>query len=168
MDIQMPIMNGEEAIKKIRKQEKKQKLKPTTIIALTANVFQEEKAKILSLGCDDFVNKPFPEWIIFEKIFNYLKVEFLYESQVSNQHHQGQEDTILTQQELIKVLSSASICQEWINKLYSAAIQLDEELMLKTIQEIESNYQDVARTLTQWVNKFQFNLIAASIEQFKN
>ena len=164
MDIQMPIMNGEEAIKHIRKQEKQQKLKPTTIIALTANVFQEEKTKLLSLGCDDFVHKPFPKWIIFEKISNYLKVEFLYESQVSNQHHQDQKDTILTQQDLIKVLSSSSICQEWINKLHSAAIQLDEETMLTTIQELESNYQDIAQTLTQWVNNLQFDLIAAITE----
>ncbi len=167
MDIKMPIMNGYEAIKYIRKQEKIQNLKPTIIIALTAHVFEEQKTEILSIGCNDFVNKPFAESMIFDKMHEHLKVEFLYESKSSMTNPTGNKKTIFAQQELIEFLSSASISEEWINRLHYAAIKLDEELMLKTIQEIELNYQDVAQTLIEWLNSFQFDLIAAVTENLK-
>lgn len=165
MDIRMPIMNGYEAIKKIRNSERTQNLDPTIIIALTASVFQEEKEKILAIGADDFVSKPLSEWTIFETIQTHLKVDFLWESESSTIKYRNHSKKILNQQELINVLSSSSISTQWINKLHLAAIELDEELMMQSIQEIASEYQVLAQTLTQWLNDFKFDLIANSTEK---
>ena len=53
MDIKMPIMDGFEATKQIKK------IRPKLpIIAQTAYAFSEEKEKILSIGCDDYLSKP--------------------------------------------------------------------------------------------------------------
>ncbi|MDJ0647715.1 MAG: ATP-binding protein [Xenococcaceae cyanobacterium MO_188.B19] len=166
MDIQMPIVNGYEAIEQIRKREKRQKnLQSTVIIALTASAFQEEREKILAIGADDFVSKPFAEWTIFEKIQTHLKVDFVWQSESSTTQIQSQNQTILNQQELINVLLSSPIDQDWINKLHFAAIELDEELMIETIEEIAADYQNLAQTLTHWVNNFQFDLIADATEK---
>lgn len=55
MDIQMPVMDGIEATKLIRKTPDNV---GTPIIALTAHAFTEEREKFLNSGFDDFIAKP--------------------------------------------------------------------------------------------------------------
>ena len=58
MDVQMPLMNGLKATRKIREIEQSTD-SHTPIIAVTANVFPEDKERCLSAGMDDFISKPF-------------------------------------------------------------------------------------------------------------
>lgn len=55
MDMQMPILDGLEATKKIRSE---LGLKDLKIVALTANVFSEDRQKCDEAGMDDFLGKP--------------------------------------------------------------------------------------------------------------
>ncbi len=60
MDCQMPVMDGFESTKLIRKHENKNKSKTrTTIVALTADAMIGDKEKCLNIGMDDYLNKPF-------------------------------------------------------------------------------------------------------------
>jgi PAS domain S-box-containing protein len=60
MDIQMPIMNGIDATRQIRKiEEAINKSKGIRIVAMTANVMKQDKEEYLASGMDDFVSKPF-------------------------------------------------------------------------------------------------------------
>jgi CheY-like chemotaxis protein/anti-sigma regulatory factor (Ser/Thr protein kinase) len=61
MDIQMPLMDGLEATKKIRKIEATSRMgeERVKIIALTANSQQQDKENCLAAGMDDYINKPF-------------------------------------------------------------------------------------------------------------
>ena len=58
MDIKMPIMSGLEATSEIIAYEKEQKQKHTPIVALTANIRQEDKEQYLKMGMDDHLEKP--------------------------------------------------------------------------------------------------------------
>jgi CheY-like chemotaxis protein len=54
MDIQMPIMNGYEATRQIKK------IRPgLPIIAQTAYAFAEDVSKCMDAGCNDYIAKPF-------------------------------------------------------------------------------------------------------------
>ena len=58
LDIQMPIMDGYQAAKKIRELEK-ETAHHTPIIALTANAMKGDRELYLSAGMDDYISKPF-------------------------------------------------------------------------------------------------------------
>jgi two-component system sensor histidine kinase/response regulator len=76
MDIRMPGMDGFEATRRIKSSEQGQQ---TVIIALTASAFEEDRARILAAGCDDFVRKPFRDSDIFEHMAKHLGVQYQYE-----------------------------------------------------------------------------------------
>ena len=57
MDVQMPVTNGYEATKQIRALEDP-KLAGITILAMTANAFEEDRKKALECGMDGFLSKP--------------------------------------------------------------------------------------------------------------
>ncbi|RLD36435.1 MAG: hypothetical protein DRI74_09080 [Bacteroidetes bacterium] len=59
MDIQMPIMNGIEATKEIRRIENKKSTEPIKIIAITAFALDNNREACINAGMDDFLAKPF-------------------------------------------------------------------------------------------------------------
>ena len=58
LDIQMPIMNGEDALTAIRQFEREQNRVPKPVIALTANVMSDQVARYTRLGFDGHTEKP--------------------------------------------------------------------------------------------------------------
>ena len=63
MDIQLPLMNGYEATKEIKK------IRPgLPVIAQTANALDDDRLKCLNSGCSDYITKP----IVFETFLNLI------------------------------------------------------------------------------------------------
>ncbi|MGE3300608.1 MAG: response regulator, partial [Arcobacter sp.] len=75
MDILMERMNGIETILAIRQKDKK-----IPIIALSANVFEEDKNEAIKSGADDFIAKPVEEKEILLILEKYLYIELEYEN----------------------------------------------------------------------------------------
>ena len=71
MDIQMPVMNGYDAAKKIRRMEDLPKA-DIPIIAMTANAFSEDKQAALDAGMNDHVSKPINMNVLVPTIQKYL------------------------------------------------------------------------------------------------
>ena len=71
MDIQMPVMNGYDAAKKIRRMDDPPKA-DIPIIAMTANAFSEDKQAALDAGMNDHVAKPINRNILVPTIQKYL------------------------------------------------------------------------------------------------
>ena len=82
MDVQMPVMNGYEATRQIRALNDPA-LAGITIIAMTANAFDEDKKKALECGMDGFLTKP----IVIEELIGTIQKNLEQVSGVSEKPH---------------------------------------------------------------------------------
>ncbi len=71
MDIEMPELNGKEATKRIKAQERWSKI---PIIFLTANSDSDTEIECLMLGADDFITKPFVPMILTSRVKKVLEL----------------------------------------------------------------------------------------------
>ncbi|VXD12394.1 putative Histidine kinase [Planktothrix serta PCC 8927] len=157
MDMRMPIMDGYEATKQIKLTTKGN---ATAIIALTASVLEEEKAIVLSAGCDDFIRKPFTEQSIFEMLAKHLGVQYIYEET------QPILNPVLPDELTSDALTVMS--QDWISQLYKAALEADVQVVMELITQIPDTQIFLIQSLTQLARKFQFEQIVELIEPLSN
>jgi signal transduction histidine kinase/CheY-like chemotaxis protein len=151
MDLRMPVMDGYEAIKQIKATTKGQ---ATAIIALTASVLEEERAVVLSAGCDDFMRKPFREADIFEMMHKHIGVLYIYDepnsarSSVSN----GEE----------QVLTSAAIAvlsPQLVAVLKHAILSVDLDLIVQQINQIRSHNEGLADAIAHCIDNFEYDRV---------
>jgi PAS domain S-box-containing protein len=69
MDLQMPVMDGLEATRLIRKSSHNPDV---PIIALTANVFPEDEARCRDAGMNDFIGRPVESEVLFKALLRWL------------------------------------------------------------------------------------------------
>ena len=67
MDIQMPVMDGYEATRAIRRLENKE-LSEIPIVAMTANAFDEDRKKAFECGMNSHIAKPVDVEILFDTL----------------------------------------------------------------------------------------------------
>ena len=76
-DISMPLLNGIEAVRQIRKDPR---LKETTVIAVTASVFEDFRNKVKESGFDGFLGKPLQAAELYREIKRLTNFEFIDQS----------------------------------------------------------------------------------------
>lgn len=79
MDKRMNGVDGLEATRRIRAEERESGRASVKIIALSASALDHERGEIFEAGCDDFVAKPFRESTIFTRLAEQLGVRYVYE-----------------------------------------------------------------------------------------
>jgi CheY-like chemotaxis protein len=80
MDRRMPVMDGEEAARRIRRLPGGDKVK---IVAVTASAFREEQEEMLAAGMDDFVRKPYRFEEIYDCLSMQLGLRYVYQGAVA-------------------------------------------------------------------------------------
>ncbi|MGB3557789.1 MAG: response regulator, partial [Geitlerinemataceae cyanobacterium] len=157
MDMQMPVMDGYEATQRIKAHEKG---KDTVVIALTASAFEEQRQEILSIGCDDFVRKPFREAELLDKISQYLGVEYLYAEDVPDQASTAGEEPKTLEASALQVMPA-----EWIERVHFAASQCSDLLIFESIAQIPPENTALIQGLTELVENFQFDRVMELTQQ---
>ncbi|MET0122397.1 MAG: two-component regulator propeller domain-containing protein [Candidatus Thiodiazotropha sp. 6PLUC9] len=152
MDIRMPIMDGLEATRRIKATEQGAK---TRIVALTAHALEEERRKILTAGCDDFLRKPYKDTDIFDALTKHLGTRFIYEQ---NTHPTEDVAPPLT------AASLAGISAGLRNDLEEALVSLDAVALKRSITAIREHDPSLADALAVVAKELQYSRILELIE----
>ena len=131
----MPYMNGIETILAIRQKDKK-----IPIIALSANVFEEDKKEAIKSGADDFLAKPVEEKEILLILEKYLYIELEYENK---------EKRIDVKKEL------ESLPQEFVEKLKQKALLMDNDGIFELLKAYDLS-NDLKMYIKSLVDEFKY------------
>jgi PAS domain S-box-containing protein len=145
MDFRMPVMDGHEAIRRIRTMAGGATPK---IIAVTASAMDENRQELIGIGADDFISKPFREAELFQKIRAHLGVEYVYA-----------EDPAAAVPEEAAELTPESIAgwpSNLIQSMRDAVVTADLDQLLSKIQEVESRDPRIALGLRRLAESFQY------------
>ena len=145
MDFRMPVMDGHEAIRRIRAMAGGE---DTKIIAVTASAMDDNRQELMEIGADDFIGKPFREAELFQKIHAHVGVEYLY----------AEDPTAAAQEEAAELTpeSLAGWPQDLIDPMREAVITADLDELLARIQEVEARDPRIAQGLRRLAEGFQY------------
>ena len=150
MDMRMPVMDGFAATQKIKATTAGQ---ATAIMALTASVFEEERAVVLSAGCDDFLRKPFREDQIFTAMEKHLGVRYLYE-ELSLEKEQTVQKSAILNQENFQLLPP-----ELLVRLRQAVVSASKPKMAEVLEEIARKNAALAKAIANCFHNFEYDRI---------
>ena len=142
MDVQMPVMGGIEATKRIR-QMKDSSRSSIPIIALTANALKGDSEKYIAAGMNDYLAKPFDEaklfTVISKNLANFegrtLNIEIHHPEKTDNM----ESGTKLYDLSLVETISGGD--QEFVEKMVGIFV----ESMPQNIQDLDQFASD-----SQW------------------
>ncbi|MEG4085668.1 AAA family ATPase [Microcoleus sp. POL10_C6] len=177
MDMRMPVMDGYEATKQIKEGNHRgiaptenedfvgvvpPCLPQTAIIAITASSFEEEKAVVLSIGCDDFIRKPFREANIFDALHKHIGVQFVFEELNAAPSFTENEVNVLTK------TAFSELPPELVANLQQAISNLDLEQMQIVISQIREINQPLARASAACIKNFQYEQLLNLIHTLRD
>jgi PAS domain S-box-containing protein len=168
MDIRMPVLDGYEATKQIRAREDGQN---SIIIALTAQASQSDRALAFAAGCNDYISKPFREQTLFLKMAQYLGLEYVYQSEETENEERG---TNPLSSYLCSVTSGvsdsldptlrATLPEVWLLQLEDAALCGNDLAIVELVAQLSSELAQFGTHLTELANQYQFEKILNLIQ----
>lgn len=161
MDMRMSVIDGYEAARTIRRVEEENGFEPVKIVALTASAFEQDKAKIINAGCNDFVTKPFQEHTIFEILIKHLNCEFVYEEASTRDFTGELQDTGA----VFNPSRISSLPSRLIYELRDALMLGDTEAANSIIDQIQTHDSKLADKMRRMVKKYQFDRLFSLLEK---
>lgn len=151
MDLNMPVMNGYDAIRAIREHENGGGV---PIIAVTASAFEEDRITVLDSGATDYLRKPFRQNDFFALIAKYLELEYFYED-IS-----GEPDVKKTGLSMKTLGNEINLISDNLrSSIYKAAVNLDQELIIELINLVPQLSPEVMQEIRNIVKNYQFEIL---------
>jgi PAS domain S-box-containing protein len=145
MDFRMPVMDGHEAIRRIRAMPGGREV---NIIAVTASAMDDNRQELMEVGADDFIGKPFRESELFQKIHAHVGVEYVY-AEHPTAAAPGDADELPPE-------ALSGWPNDLIDPMRDAVVTADLDELLARIQGIEARDPRVARGLRRLAEGFQY------------
>ncbi len=147
MDIRMPVMDGLEAVRRIRATKAGA---DTKIIALTAHALEEEREPIMAAGCDDLVRKPFREQELFGALARHLRLKFIYEEAPRSESRQETPGLVLRPEQL------EGLPAELLRDLRQAVVELDTPRTRALIEQVTERDASLGRALNTLATQLDY------------
>ena len=156
MDIRMPVMDGLEAVRRIRATPAGAE---TKIIALTAHALEEEREPIMAAGCDDLVRKPFGDQEIFGALARHLRLKFIYEEAPRPERTPEAPGLTLNPEQLDELPT------QLLQELRQAVIELDTARTQALIGQVTELDASLGRALNTLAMQFDFEGLLKLLER---
>lgn len=150
MDMRMPVLDGYQATRRIKSTTRGQ---ATVVIALTASALEEDRALILSEGCDDYLRKPFREADLFDMLTKHLGLRFVYQEVAADALAGGVPDRARVLREL------AGMPQTWRDDLRQASLLGYPEQIAALIESARAPAPAAAEWLDRLAQTFDHQAI---------
>jgi PAS domain S-box-containing protein len=151
MDVRMPVLDGLEAIHRIKAQPRG---KNTVVIALTASAMDDQRQAALRAGADDFIAKPCDQNQLFNKIGVHLKVDYDHETSPNDSK------AVALTEEL------GQLPKELAMELRSATLRGKKHLLNGLILKVrESGLPGSADTLQKLSDNYEYEALARLLEE---
>ena len=151
MDLKMPNLDGAAAIKTIKSDRQENQGKNTKIIALTASALETERIKIMTLGCDDFMRKPFKTSELLMMMAKHLGV--CYTCAEASTAELSLMPQVLAHSDLEQISS------ELLRSLQQSIREIDLDKIEQTINSIKQENASVALAIEQHISNFEYEHI---------
>ncbi len=151
MDRRMPVMDGLEATRQIRKLPGGKDVK---IVAVTASAFIEQRSESIDAGMDDFVRKPYRFNEIYECMSKQLGVRYIYDGMP-----EPEQATTANMSEMLSVLP-----EELRYDLMEALESLETNRIAQVIQQIEPYDRKLQKTLSHLADTFDYTAILKALQ----
>lgn len=149
MDLRMPVLNGEDAIRRIRALPGGDRVR---IVALTASVFEENRQDVLEAGADDFLTKPIQDRILVARMAELIGVELVAspreESPVPVPAHERPQ---------------TKLSPQVVAELHAAVNAAAYDRILSIIDSLKGQDRVLAQDLERLANGFEYDQLLAAI-----
>ncbi len=152
MDRRMPVMDGIEATRRIRRLRGGKKVK---IVAVTASAFKEQEPEMLDAGMDDYIRKPFLFGEIYDSLAQQLGVQFTY--------HKDENAPKIVRQ-VLTTKNMLAVTDEQREALRLAVVSLDRQNIDSVIKRIAKDSADLGQVLSQLADEFDYPTILSAID----
>jgi len=152
MDRRMPVMDGLEATRQIRKLPGGKDVK---IAAVTASAFIEQRSESLDAGMDDFVRKPYRFNEIYECMSKLLGVTFIYSGALD----EPEQTATALMPEMLSVLPATLR-----GDLTAALESLETERIAQVIQQVAPYDRKLQKTLSHLAENFDYPSILKALQ----
>ncbi len=149
MDMRMPVMDGYEATRRIKKLPGG---KDCVVIAVTASVFEDGRDAILKAGCDAILRKPYKPAEVYALLEKYLGICFVRE-----QESQAED----TADGLVVLIPSdfSHIDSDWKQGFTEATRLGSLQEMNRMLQQLRPGQDKLARGLEGLIERYEFQRI---------
>ncbi|MBN1582646.1 MAG: PAS domain S-box protein [Anaerolineae bacterium] len=152
MDVNMPVLNGLAATQQIKCERQED---GPVVILVTASAFEEDRQRMLEMGGDDFIRKPFQEVQIFDALARHLGVRFVYENGAGQAFRQLDPDSL------------SDVPDGWRSAMHQALVIGDVKQVGVLIDQL-AGPQDLLDDLRKRVHQFEHESILKWIEQVQD
>ena len=156
MDMRMPVMRGEDAVKLILEEFGKDRIK---LVAVTASALDRRRENYLEMGCQEFISKPFTAEQIYGCLEELLDVKFVYDVDEISQ----EESSSIKEPDL----SQTSMPEDLYKKVKEFAEQYNItqlENALEEMQQRDGVSKQLLEHLVQLKSKYDMEAILKVLE----
>jgi len=148
MDMQMPIVDGYHATAEIKKASRPLDV---PIIALSASAFEENRERLETSGCNDFLRKPFRPDDILGALERHLGVKYVEEF--------ADQSVELPAFEL-KSTAATNVASAWKAAFLHANEELDVQAMERLLSQLSPSQDALVDSLRKLVHDYAFEQVA--------